>query len=43
VLLRRHSSTDLTPDILGRIVDVQDGTYYTHVPAAIVVKLVPTK
>ncbi len=37
------SSTDLTPDILGRIVDVQDGTYYTHVPAAIVVKLVPTK
>ncbi len=37
------SSTNLTPDILGRIIDVQDGTYYTHVPAAIVVKLVPVQ
>lgn len=37
------SSTSVTPDILGRIIDVQDGTYYTHVPAAVVVKLVPAK
>ena len=37
------SSTHVTADILGRIIDVQDGTYYTHVPAVVSVKLVPLK
>ena len=32
-----------TADALGRVIDVQDGSYYTHVPKAIVVKLDPEK
>ena len=30
-----------TSDALGRVIDVQDGALYTHVPKAIVVKLDP--
>lgn len=30
-----------TLDALGRVIDVQDGTYYRHEPKALVLKLVP--
>ena len=30
-----------TPDIVGRAVDVQDGSYYRHVPKAFAVTLAP--
>ncbi len=32
-----------TADALGRVIDVQDGSYYHHDPKAIVVKLDPVK
>ena len=35
------SEPTVSADLLGRIVDVQDGSYVTHVPKAVVVKLVP--
>ena len=31
----------VSTDVLGRVVDVQDGSYVSHVPKAVVVKLVP--
>ena len=39
--IARASVLTATPDALGRIVDVQDGSYGTHVPKAVLVKLVP--
>ena len=35
------SALRATPDALGRAIDVQDGAYFSHVPKAVVVKLVP--
>ena len=37
------AASALTPtaDALGRVIDVQDGSHYTHVPKAVVVKLEP--
>ena len=35
------SALQPTADALGRVIDVQDGSFYSHVPKAIVVKLVP--
>ncbi len=39
------AASALTPtaDALGRVIDVQDGSYYHHDPKAIVVKLDPVK
>ena len=39
------AASALTPsaDALGRVIDVQDGSYYRHDPKAIVVKLEPAK
>lgn len=31
----------VSADVLGRIADIQDGSYLSHVPKAVVVKLVP--
>lgn len=39
----RASALKPTADALGRLVDVQDGSLYVHVPKALVVKLVPVK
>lgn len=35
------SRPDATADALGRAIDVQDGSYFTHVPKAVVLKLEP--
>ena len=35
------SAPTVSADVLGRVVDVQDGSYVSHVPKAVVVKLVP--
>ena len=35
------SEPTLSADVLGRIIDVQDGSYVVHVPQAVVVRLVP--
>ena len=35
------SRLDATADALGRAIDVQDGSYFTHVPKAVVIKLEP--
>lgn len=35
------STLEVTPDVLGRIIDVQDGSHYHHEPRAVVVKLEP--
>lgn len=37
--IARASAPKVTADVLGRVIDVQDGTYYTHDPKAVVVKL----
>lgn len=35
------SALEATPDALGRLIDVRDGSFYTHVPKAVRVTLVP--
>jgi hypothetical protein len=35
------SQPTVSADVLGRLIDVQDGSYVSHVPKAVVVKLVP--
>ena len=37
------SALEPTADALGRVIDVQDGSHYTHVPKAFVVTLEPVK
>ena len=39
------AASALTPsvDALGRVIDVQDGSYYHHMPKALIVKLEPAK
>ena len=39
--IAKASRLAATSDALGRVIDVQDGAYYTHVPKAVVVKLDP--
>jgi hypothetical protein len=39
--IKAASALKPTADALGRVVDVQDGSYYRHEPKAIVVKLEP--
>lgn len=39
--LEAAQSTQLTSDVLGRFIDVQDGAHFKHVPSAYVIKLDP--
>ncbi|RYB02854.1 PEGA domain-containing protein [Lichenibacterium ramalinae] len=39
--IAKASRLAATSDALGRVIDVQDGAFYTHVPKAVVVKLDP--
>ena len=39
--LAEASRNEITADYLGRVIDVEDGSHYEHVPAAVVVKLEP--
>lgn len=38
--VERESRLEATPDALGRMIDLQDGTLYTHEPKVLVIKLV---
>lgn len=41
--IARESALEPTADALGRVIDVQDGSHYTHVPKALVVTLAPVE
>lgn len=41
--IARASALEPSADALGRVIDVQDGSHYTHVPKALVVTLEPVK